>query len=421
MQIFKNNDFKRFMNAILKKYKSLGRMSGKIKLKNITKSEVKAFEEIGKYYKAGENIEYNLKELEIFFKESIYGQQDLYDVLKEYFGKKIQTKNEINKEEDEKIKMFFNKILNKVENTKVFNFYREVFFDKINPYKSIKMRYKKEEKILEKELIIIGEALNNLPIDNQKRIKIPIFSNNIAGNPHFFDKGSKNYSIFIAGLKYLYNIDELNNLEEENEILFNSGLLKDDISNYIIISGIKGYKENGEENEIYREVIKEKEYQIITLGSIYKIKKFIANSKKVFIVENPSVFSYLFENYILDYNEVPSLICSYGVPNLSMYLFLEKLKKENIEIYYSGDYDGNGLMIASKLKRRFSKIKYWKYDIKTYLDNLSQKKIEEKGISKIKNLKDSQLDELLKVVLQKRVAVYQESFIKELYGDISKK
>lgn len=67
--------------------------------------------------------------------------------------------------------------------------------------------------------------------------------------------------------------------------------------------------------------------------------------------------------YIRKY--VVPVIISSGNPNYAFYKVLEKLIKTGNEIYYNGDFDPEGLVIASNLYQKFSQIKFFCYHKKT--------------------------------------------------------
>ena len=83
-----------------------------------------------------------------------------------------------------------------------------------------------------------------------------------------------------------------------------------------------------------------------TLGGLGKI----TGEQKIYMVENPAVFSRLVEKY-----PDRTILCGNGQPKFSVFVLLDKLT-ENSTIYYAGDFDPEGLQIAQNLKNAIRNI-----------------------------------------------------------------
>ncbi|MEG0995110.1 MAG: DUF2399 domain-containing protein, partial [Bacilli bacterium] len=68
----------------------------------------------------------------------------------------------------------------------------------------------------------------------------------------------------------------------------------------------------------------------------------------VFIFENPSIL-----NALLQLNVDASVIITSGNPNFVIYEIIEKLILSGNHLYYNGDFDPEGLLIAYKLKEKY--------------------------------------------------------------------
>lgn len=67
--------------------------------------------------------------------------------------------------------------------------------------------------------------------------------------------------------------------------------------------------------------------------------------------ENPSVL-----NYFKSLNKDYSIVIVSGMPNMACYKLLDNINN-NYDIYYHGDYDPEGLLIAPKIKNEISQNK----------------------------------------------------------------
>ena len=95
-----------------------------------------------------------------------------------------------------------------------------------------------------------------------------------------------------------------------------------------------------------------------TLGSLGVIS---GMEKRVYVVENPAVFSALVDKY-----PDSTLVCGNGQPKLAVHLLLDRLAEHHI-LYYSGDFDPEGLLIARDIKIRYGeKAVLWNYKAELY-------------------------------------------------------
>lgn len=115
----------------------------------------------------------------------------------------------------------------------------------------------------------------------------------------------------------------------------------------------------------------------LNLLNIKNLDKLSTESKEVYVFENPSMLTSLMNL------SVPIIITS-RIPNLSLYTILQKLEESNTKIYYNGDFDPEGLLIAEKLKLRFSNIELFCYDALDYNNAKSKEKISSARLKKIR-------------------------------------
>ncbi|MBZ4683325.1 MAG: hypothetical protein PWP46_489 [Fusobacteriaceae bacterium] len=419
-EFFKKYNFERLFQQLKIKYKTYGKVTGKIKIENLDKTEVIAFEEIGVFFNEGDTIIYNTKELKKFLDESIYSGITLEELLFEYFNNEFKTNFEIKEKFILNKENYFKEILDEFKNTKAYNYLEAICLKKESIYKTITLRYNENKENLRKELLLIGNALNNLPIfKNQELQNITIYSEKITGDPHYFDETDRHFKLLYEGIKFILNIKTDNDtVIEKNKILYKVGLTKESLLNNITIYGFNGINKKDKENKIFNASITEKEFLTISLNHLNSLKTIKSVSPKIYIFENPSVFSYIFEYFKSKNNKIPTLICTAGQLNFATYLFLDKLERmdinnEKIEIYYSGDIDPEGLLIANNLINNYKNIKLFGYNKEIYLNHLSGKKISNERLKKLNKL-DKIDNELIKCLNEKKEIAFQEKFIDEL-------
>ena len=135
------------------------------------------------------------------------------------------------------------------------------------------------------------------------------------------------------------------------------------------------------------------------------IKSFNGINKKVFIFENPSILSEIIANGLNI-----SVIITSGFINLSVYLLLDKLVESGNKLYYNGDFDPEGLLIANKLKEKYDKnIEFICYTKDDYYNCISHNIVTKKRLNKLQNVNVEELDTIKHLLICNNKAAYQEN------------
>ena len=88
--------------------------------------------------------------------------------------------------------------------------------------------------------------------------------------------------------------------------------------------------------------------------------------------------------------------------NYSAYLLLDILVSSNVETYYSGDMDPEGLLIADKIKQRYPSIKLWCYDVRQYEISKSKEQATDQRMHMLDALKDETLIRIGKCISENK-------------------
>lgn len=88
-------------------------------------------------------------------------------------------------------------------------------------------------------------------------------------------------------------------------------------------------------------------------------------------------------------------------------------------MYYSGDMDPEGLLIAQRLVNRYPSLHLWHYDIDDYKTALSNQKASEKRMQMLKQIKQEALCKVIEQMQDNnnRIA-YQENILKRYIDDL---
>lgn len=386
-------EYSRFTNAWVEKYKSLGHLGGSIEMMNLSKEEKEHLSIL-----LSMPIENSLKISYQKFKKQLQGTKyesiDFLEVLNILHGK-ISTNSQKKIEKDIENKNKKEYLYNLFQGTKSYEWLEA----------TISQVYLKDTDLITYETVCKG--LNNLPSYHHEFELLPVFSNRICGNPHYFDKGIQR-ELLLKGIDYIFSLDNfLRDIENVNQILYAGGLLKDDLSNYCYICHIMP-KNSMKWKYLYDAY---EPWNVNLYNILHDNSEYIKTS--VLIVENPSVFRDLSE-YIKINNIQIGLICSNGQINLCTYLLLDYLENSGCKLYYCGDLDPEGLLIAQKLLNRYPSCQLWNYEIDYKKYGNRYELISDKRIESLKKLTDNLLASIGEIIENEKIICYQEALI-DLY------
>lgn len=156
----------------------------------------------------------------------------------------------------------------------------------------------------------------------------------------------------------------------------------------------------------------------LSIWNLKDVQEVKCRANKVFVFENPTVFSEVLHKLM---GEKISLICTDGQIKLASLILLDKAREGGATIFYSGDVDPEGLVIADKLKGRYGDgIKLWRYTLDTYEKIKSNELLSKERLSKLRRIKDYSLAALSRRIFNDKVAGYEELDVDEIVKGIRK-
>lgn len=394
---FKNQlGFDRFIQKLYQKYQSLSKFSGTIKLEKIKKEEAIVLSRLfGTTYHENETITISIKKFLSIMEISKYTDFNINNLIEEYLNIKLITKKEVQDTVKTEEEEFYQSIIGTITTTGT-NWLKEIITTKQPPYKLIHQRYHKNKKYLKKELTNIITLINHLP---QEKILLPIYASNYTKDPHYLDLDNKHSNLFFYALAYIHHTSYPNNRAEKIQLLSKSNIEIDTVSNYAITYKLLSAKLS------INLFAQNNETLILNIQNIISTKFFDTSSKKVFIFENPSILT-----EIISKNINASVIISSGFPNTSVHLLIDALIKTGNQIYYNGDFDPEGLIIASKLKEKYQdNLTLFCYDKIDYQNCISKKKINATRLNKLSKITTKELLDIKELLLKDKYSAYQEN------------
>lgn len=415
-----NKIYKKIFLEVYSKYKKYGKITGSFTLKAANNEERRILSNFDSKVLTEGKAKIKCSTVRELFNRKLK-EYSFEELLVKVVGKELKTNKEIKDEEKNQEEKFYDDILKSCDNGIGRQWFLEVLDKKKYGYNIIIRKYKSEKEInkleeLNKRIILTINSLNKLPYLNNEYENIAVFSAVNTKDSHFFDIDKFTGRLFIKAISFILNKDDPKDINEINELYYEVGMLKDEISNHTTIYGLNAFNRDNSEVKAVNNFNIWKEPLQISISNLLKIDYLEAINNTVFIFENPAVF-----HKILKVNsDNISLICTSGQLNLSSYIVLNKIRNLK-NIYYAGDFDPEGLMIAYKLKQRYkNKVKFLNYTKESYINTMSNNIIEEKSMSQLNKINCIELDEVIRELRINKRAAYQELLIDE-YLDLIKK
>lgn len=167
----------------------------------------------------------------------------------------------------------------------------------------------------------VAHALNQLP-DNFTRM--PVFAYQVTGNPHAFDQTEPAGVLLLEVLESMAGdmgkTGDYSRTEKENDLLTHFHLLRDDIMNFVAVSGIVAKDDRGI-NLMWAEACRRRSSWNVPLKELLaavSITPYWGN--EVLMIENSGIYSIILDKY----PEVP-IICTNGQFRYAVWVLLRKL------------------------------------------------------------------------------------------------
>lgn len=467
--------FKRLMELFIKNYYRLGGARGSVKLSNLTSGEKEALSGImGKDYRRQSSATISLAGFQQALEKTRFTGIGIRDLLTGYLGKDLTTRCEEEERYFLQKEAFFQNL-----HQKHCNNYCRMWLNHIQKKgagtRGIHSAYEQNSGLLSKQLDSVlmavqelcrfqqraedegedrernkGEHKGENRGEEKKRFeRLPVFASRISGDPHGFDLNKDQGRFLISALLFIRAQAEgaraegaakktsSLSAEEATELLASFGLIRDDLLNFVTCAGILAFR--GEErvpvamwqnawedgavlNVPLREIARISDLEpakpaISSNDKREKQKKQEKQEKAVFVVENSGVFSEILEGFRT--TALPPLICTHGQFKLAALLMLDILVKNNTVIYYSGDFDPEGLQIAQRLLQRYpNRVRLWRYGTEEYCRCISEVVLSEPRLKKLRGINNSALAPLKVKMQTVRKAGYQEQLVHLLVDDI---
>lgn len=453
---FRQQGFTRFLDLMLRKYQSLGRWAGSVKLANLTPEEqeaLSAFFRRDLRHKNSTTI--RLEDFEESLAQTKFAGIPAVAILEGLTGDVVLTRSQVLEERERNRIDYFAK-LRALFSHSFCQQWLTAIEQSSEGTRSVQIAYEKDSTHLFQQMSWVLAALAELEnirgkgksIDNFERL--PVFALRITKNPHGFDLDSEAGKLLINALSVLRDLDGdsavtadmkaldkknankngrtavLSGSEALNELFYHYGLLRDDLWNFVTCSGLVAMDKEAKELSVWVAASQHNSVLNVPLREVVKVQEIYPASRKhgniVYVVENPAVFSVLLDEAEKNDRAYPALLCTHGQFKLSALLLMDKLVASGAVIYYSGDFDPEGLLMAESLLNRYpGSVAPWHYSKEAYLFSRPEKELSAMRLKKLEGVQSPELFAVKTEILKLGRAGYQEGIIPLLWRDMKLK
>ncbi len=404
----------RQMNEILKKYQSYGKASGTVSLPDATAEECRvAGLFMGKTFYPP--LRYRLLNFEQALKASRFQDTSLPELLEGYFGCPVRVNKEVHEARQEWIRNLFEQVYTQAKSETAQNWIHRMLDSKGNGYSLFLKAADKEEEAACTALKQACGALDILATQSLSERHLAVFSAGITANPHSFDMDRLAGKLLLYGVCDWKQREYPHTAEQRAETLFLVNLFADDISSFTTQSGLLLYTEEGE-HPAFQAFRTRNESAVLTLSNLSTIVRAASPTGKIYIVENQMVFSHLCEQSPPSHSPI---LCTSGQVKTASLILLDLLAASGCMMYYSGDFDPEGLRIADRLALRYpGQFFFWHLNKDDYYRSLSGESISSSRLTELDQLRSPNLQVVSSEIRKIRRAGYQELLLEQLLNDL---
>ena len=399
--------WKRVFAGFRSKYESYGRFSGKVVVTNLSPEDIEELEGFfGQNYHGKKSATISAEKFTKALSQSKFKEVTPEEILTSFFGEALMGKAEARLLREQRQQAIEQEFLECFSETPA--------GDMLEEFKH--MLGSRQPEALEgwKRLLwLCAKIYNALPYRIGEKQYLAVFAARLTGNPHAFDHGTTEgnllYQVIQMDLKQRDIQVEASKIfpayRRQKSFLL-SGILIDDISNYALLSNVHAIKKDGGLHQGMEGFCEEKNMVQVSLNVIAEWERIECQDNEIYVVENPSVFAMLCGKM--------SCMCMNGQPKLAGLMVLELLARAGTKVYYSGDLDPEGLLIAQKLCQFYDgEFVYWHMNVEDYRVCMSKETLSERRMKMLDNITDTELLPLVHAMESGKMAGYQENICYE--------
>ncbi len=376
----------KLLSGFWEKYTSFGSFTGSVRVANPSAHEIDVLEGfLGRNFHGQKSISISAERFSKALNESRYADVSSERLLELYFGTAPISKKEQKENEEKKQQEIEAEFFSYCEKTAAKSFLSELLDLQ-------KGSVKKDLQEWKRLLFLSADMINELPYRNDSVEYLPVFAARLTKNPHAFDRGTTQgdllYQVVLLDLAkrqiQVTQSEQFSSYKRQKSFLA-CGILLDDMSNYVLLYNAVGVRKDGAYHR--------------------GLEGFLESpDKTLYIDENPSAFAFR-----CAHNPDSTCLCMNGQPKLAALIAIELFAASGTTVYYSGDFDPEGLWIAQRIALFYpGTFHFLNMDETSYLKCLSKEPISDTRLKQLDRITDSRLLGTVTRMCIEKMAGYQE-------------
>lgn len=410
----KTSGTRHILKEIREKYKSLGRLSGVIPLV-ITKEEGEFLNGLlKKHYQEGDQMGLPVKRFVEAFQQTRFAEADFLKALELFFAEPMITKKEKRIDAMAQRQDYFTELVDECPSGKVREWLSKIVQGEFLAGSDYVEGLYRKKPVLLKGCIRQLAGIQRL-LEEGLKTSLPILAAEASKDPHALDRDRELHRLLVQFLSWKQGIPQPNNQYQMQTLLYEAGIQSDIGTRTIMTYGLVGVGTEGSRGwEHFRENLEPLTLSLKNLESVTEIRPY-RKGQPVIAVENPAVFMYL-----IQMKKELSMICTAGQLNWLDHRVIEILLQNPRQVlFYSGDIDPEGLLIADKIWAAYpEQVRLFGYEKDLYHQSLADRTITPKRLRQLGKLRNPLLQELAREIQGTKKPGYQEYVIEALSRQI---
>lgn len=432
----------RLLSGFVEKYRSLGRLGGKVILEHVSPEEKTALEDFFRQRLPAGRLSISAQLFQRALAETRFCSLDPVEILWIWNGGWLTSRRQEQEQLARARQETIAKLLAAHQHPFCQAWLKAALAGEPGTRRIIQAVISHEQHSVGQVTVVL-RAMSQLPAEYKR---LPVFAREVSGDPHGLDIDSETGKLFLEGLRYVSShgggqkgdglAEGLSTIEEITALLYQFHLLRDDLLNFVTCMGLAAYDEQGKEITYWREATQAGAPLNAPLREIVRAAVFFPAAVKpdkgadffgksftyeVLVMENSGVYSALVDEISSGGHagcSIP-LVCLHGQLKLASWALLDRLVQSGAIIRYAGDFDPEGLQIAEKLLLRYpGRVRLWRMSVEDYRQAAPSVAIDRARLNKLKSIKSPALADLAQCIHGSGLAAYQEGLWEKLAADV---
>jgi uncharacterized protein (TIGR02679 family) len=194
----------------------------------------------------------------------------------------------------------------------------------------------------------LGRTLRVLAELPAAGVPLPVFADTVLGDTHALDEGKRVSTLVLRALAAIYDVDQPAEAQERRALWERAGIADDELSSVVLAAGIRCPGDDAVQRVL--EICADAgQAAALTLSQVRASEWAGRAPARVWAFENPSMVALALARFG---TRCPPMVCTSGWPSSAGILLLRKLTAAGAEVFYHGDFDGEGLRIAAHVIAR---------------------------------------------------------------------